>query len=366
MKKLLCAVLIALLSLTQFIPAFADTQNVTSLQFNDIESLVISYNQDIRANNSSNTDTSSVNTSITSLKSTKTAIDAAITDMQAMLGTGSNIEDDIYTKMIALYNIYSGELHGQIGSLQGQLDNSWSSYLRISEANYAIISGTQQLFLLYSSLQLQKEELNIKAEQVNAQLNVAKLQKDLGMISESAFEDLSIQAQETEEALKALNENIEGIKSQINLMLGQSFNCPITIGELSAVDDSTLAKMNYNTDMETGRVQNFDIRMLGSSDSYRIDNQTRKYKFAFDQKYKAVFNSKKTLDNETAKLGREEKKLNAAQLKYDMGLLSKLDLQKQGFAFKSQVLKVRTAQKELLQAYTAYQWLLRGYETSLK
>ncbi len=363
MKKILCAVLIAITSLFLPVSAFADTQNVTSLQFNDIESMVNAYNQDVRANNSTNTDYSSINSSITNLTNLKAAIDADVGTMQAKLSGLSGNELDIYTKIISLYNIYSGQIQGQIGSLQGQLNNSWSTYLRSSTANYAIINSTQQLFILYSTLQLQKEELSIKADQVNTQLNVAKLQKDLGMLSESAFEDLSVQAQETDEAIKALNENMDGVKSQINLMLGQSFDSPITIGALPIVDDSTLAKMNYNTDLETGRIQNFDIRLLSYTDLYKIDDQTRKYKFTFDQKYKAVFNSKKTLKNETAKLSKEEEKLNAAQLKYDAGLISKVDIQRQSYSFRSQLIKVKAAQKDLLQAYTSYQWLLRGYET---
>lgn len=366
MKKIICSVLIVLVSMIQFLPVFADTQNVTSLEFNDIESIVTNYNQDIRANNSSNIDTSSISSSIINLTNAKTAIDKSITDMQAKVGSGSAIEDDIYSRLIALYNIYSGQIQGQIGSLEGQLKSSLSGFLRSTQGNYAIISGTQQLFLLYSALSIQREELNIKAEQINAQLNITRLQKDMGMISESAFEDLSLQAQETEEAIKTVDENMDGVKSQINLMLGQSFNCTISLGELPLIDNSLLAAMNYNTDLETGRINNFDIRQFSSSDTYIMDNQTRKYKFTFDKKYKDVINSKKSLDNEFVKLGREEKMLTAAKLKYDAGIISKVDMQKQNYAFKIQLLNVKTVQKDLLQAYTAYQWLLRGYETSLK
>ncbi len=362
MKKILCAVLIAITSSFLFVPVFADTQNVTSLQFNDIESMVNAYNQDVRANNSTNIDYSSINSSITNLTNLKAAIDTDVGTMQAKLSGLSGNELDIYTKIIVLYNIYSGQLQGQIGSLQGQLNNS-GSYLRNSAANYAIINSAQQLFFLYSNLQLQREDMKIKADQAKNMLDIAGIQKEIGMISQSDFGDIILEVEDKEAAMKALDENIEGIKSQLNLMLGQSFNSPIILGELPVVTNSDLSAMNYNADLETGRVHNFDIILLSSSESYKIDNQTRKYKYTFDQKYKAVFNTKKTLENETAKLGKEEEKLNAAQLKYDAGLVSKVDIQRQSYSFKSQLIKVKAAQKDLLQAYTSYQWLLRGYET---
>lgn len=365
MKKLLCAALIALMVLTQLMQAFAETQNVTVLQFNDIERKILDYSQEIRDNNSINGNVVALDNSLDTLNGLKTSIDMSVNNMRGKLTDPglSSTEKDIYQNMIDLYNTFSGQVLGQINSVQSQIKNSWMGTLRTTTANDAVISSAQNLFLLYSSLQLQKEEMNVKAEQVNVQVNIAKLQKDLGIISESAFEDLSIQVQETDDAIKALDENMEDVKGQINLMLGQGFDSPITMGALPIIDDGTLEKMNYNTDIETGRKQNIDIRLLESSDTYKIDNQTRKYKFTFDQKYRAVFNSKKTLDNETAKLGREEKKQKAAQLKYDAGLISKVDLEKQDYAYKSQLIKVKTAQKDLLQAYTSYQWLLRGYET---
>lgn len=376
MKKIICSVLIAIISLIQFLPVFADGQvNVTNLLWDDIEKYILYYNPDVYSNKNSAVGNETLSNSVNSLTSLRDSVELRIDSMRSKMSVldsssiDSDIKDylsDVYLNVINIFGVYSIQLQGQINSMQSQYNNSVANSTRITMSNNAIVSSAQQLYSLYCSLMLQKEDMVNKSAEFDTQVSISKIKNQLGMINENDLNDILIQSEELKNSIKELDNNINNIKGQLNVMLSQSFDNELKIGTIPVVNDTDIASMDYVKDLATGLSTNYEIIMMGKTDDYRMANLMKKYNLSFDQKYKGVLNKKQVVDTAKNKLSREEKKLEGFKLKYDMGLISKVDFDKQDNLCKSQVINLKTAQNDLRMAYTAYKWLLRGYDIPSK
>ncbi len=266
--------------------------------------------------------------------------------------------------LLKLYQSQIMAAEGKIASLKSQQDNSWRSWIQREIAEGQIIWGAQQMYISYNSLTREQEKMTLNRSFLEKRLNIIKIQQQFGMATRKDLKSLESQLRDLDIAIKSLEEGRDSMKGSLNLMLGQAFDIDLTIQDTPELDSSKITELDYDEDLDKAIVQSYNIFLQDSSDDEERQAEKDKVRFDFDKSYKAVKDKKVALDNEKYKLNNEQENWDIVQLKYSLGMISRVELESGQVAFKSQVLKVTTAKEDLLKAYTAYNWMLKGISVS--
>lgn len=295
-----------------------------------------------------------------------------------------------------LYEMNLANLRQTRSSLRKQLDllpnqelEIEKAILQVEMAQKSIIWGAQSLYLAYNSLERQREELMLNLKLLEDQLNIMEVQKKLGMITELDFGAVANQKEQLELGIELLENQIDNLKGELNLMLGQDFDVKLAVEGLPELDEKKVRKMDYKKDLERARRSSYSLRMQlydyrieennlewaedsGSSDEERaaernFENATinynqeqKKLELAFHKLYQNVQDKYRAVKAEEKKLEFEKQRLDAVNLKYELGMASLMELNKSKADYNTQQSKVESAKQELLQAWLQYEWFLRG------
>lgn len=273
-----------------------------------------------------------------------------------------------YTTSWTLYSQASNLLtqinnfDAQISSMDSQQDDLWKSWLQVEQGKDQTIWGAQQLYLSYYSLNDQRDNLSANLSLLQKQLSSLQLKESLGMATHLQVIEVESQIKDLNMALDQLNKGLDSIKGQLNVFLGQDFDTPLQLKEPSNLSQSKINAMDYEEDLEDALVQSYNVRLEDDSD--KREDAERNFTLAFHNAYQAVQDKKKALDLERYKLANAKIKYDQAVLMNSLGLLSNLDFEGARSQYTPQVNKVDTAEQDLLQAYTAYDWMKQGLTIS--
>ena len=380
----------------------ADTvaQQVMTLSFNDIKDEMMAHNPTVRANLDRIADAAqSLDDSIDLLNQAQTGFQASVNSLIAFFsvpgktgirlgangfvdGNGNPVvnpaspvianpptQDNITAtldylnfNLLNLYQTQLSNINAQKSTLTTQRDNLWKSVLQTDMGNDQLVWGTQQLFLGYKALELQLQALQDNRTQLQDQLNVMKVRETLGMVTATDRRTLELQLNDLEATLKSLNDALTGLKGNLNLFLGQEYDSPLTVQDATPPDSAKLTAMDYDLDLATAKNNSLAARLQEETD--KRDTEIRQVRADFDKAFKDVQTKQDDLAREKMKLANEQVKWNQLQLKYQLGIVSLLELNSGQTTLNTQVRKVKTAGSDLLKSYTAYDWLLQGLAVS--
>lgn len=254
------------------------------------------------------------------------------------------------------------QIDAQIKSLEDSDDDLWKSYVQVEEGKNQTIRGVQQMFLGYFTAEQGRDELKSNLDLLESQLKVAKLRESLGMETSISTLETESQIKELQLTLDSLNKSLESMLGNINIMLGQDFDTELTLEEPPEVTRSMLRDMDYEEDLEDALIQSYDVRLEEDSDD--IKNAKRSFTLSFHQVYQNVLDKQKALELAQEKLTLEQKKYDQNYLMFSLGLMSSLDFDGIRSLYKTKTNAVETAERELLQAYTDYEWMKKGLTVS--
>lgn len=253
-------------------------------------------------------------------------------------------------------------LQTQIDNLEKSRDNMWKSWLQVEQGKDQTIRGAQQIYLSYYSLYEQKDNLSANLSLLQKQLSSLQLKESLGMATHLQVIEVESQIKDLNMALDQLNKGLDSIKGQLNVFLGQDFDTSLQLKEPSNLSQSKINAMDYEEDLEDALVQSYTVRLEDDSD--KREDAERNFTLAFHNAYQDVQDKKKALDLERYKLANAKTKYDQAVLMNSLGLLSNLDVEGARSQYTPQVNNVDTAEQDLLQAYTAYDWMKQGLTIS--
>lgn len=263
-----------------------------------------------------------------------------------------------------MYNFVSQieQLDTQIESLEKSNDDLWKSYIQVEEGKNQTIRGVQQMFLGYFTAEQGRDELKANLDLLLSKLKIAKLQESLGMATSISTLEAEAQINELTFTLDSLNKSLESLRGNINVMLGQDFDTELSLVEPSNVTRSMMRDMDYEEDLEDAINKSYDVLLEEDSDD--IKNAKRSFTLSFHQIYQNVLDKRKALELAQEKLSLEQKKYDQNSLMFSLGLMSSLDFDGLRSVYKTQVNAVENAERELLQAYTDYDWMKKGLTVS--
>ncbi|MBZ2173996.1 TolC family protein [Schnuerera sp. xch1] len=277
----------------------------------------------------------------------------------------------------------------EIDKLPNQKIELDKTILQLEMVNESTVWGAQNLYLGYTNLQRQRDELAQNLELLDDQIDIMNIQQELGMVTPLEVSGIENQREQMVISLETLETQMDNIKGELNLMLGQDFDTPLKLEDELDIDEEIVSDMDYEDDLELAKKNSYSLELktydyriqdnneewaddYGNYGDYRVaernsenatielDQERKNVELAFHKAYEEVHNKITALENEKRNLEYQQQKYDALKLRYELEMISKIEWKQGKAEYDSQKNKVETAQQDLLQAWLQYEAFVEG------
>lgn len=249
-----------------------------------------------------------------------------------------------------------------------------------------IVFGAQTLYITALSLErsLSAGERGLAA--LDRSVAEMELRYGLGQISELTLLSLKNTRGQTASGLASLRVQIGNLKAQLQAMTGETPTGTLTLLELPAVTEASLSAMDYEKDLAAAKEASISLYqknedVLDAKDDwddaksgypekmahhsyqaavYTYEAAQQSLELSFGELCRAVGDKRQLLSAAQDALAYEEKECAAAEKKHELGMLSENALADARDALETARDTVESAESDLLSAYNAYRWAVRG------
>jgi hypothetical protein len=348
MKKLNIIFLSIIIGLIFPLQAFAE--NVKNLEFNNLESLMNTKNPIILNSNSTFDDT--VNARLKGIA----GIDILLNQWNVVnttYGAGDATSPEDQAAIRYLLDVQKSALEGQKASYSSM--NIMNTLLNIDKGNNTVIWSMEVLYISYNAISYQLDDIYEKKSLATRQVEIVKLQEKLGMATELQVEEANNNFRSIELAYQSLTNSKKSILQQFNVNLGQDYDSELIIGQVPDISASQISSIDIGKDYESAKNLSYDYRLDANS-----KDSERKFKNSFYNAYQTILDKQSALEVEVSKMKTAESKWKITQLKYTLGLISKIQYESERSSYLSQNSTTEIAKDTLAQAYRQYGWAKRG------
>lgn len=328
---------------------------VITLNFTDVESLMMARNQMILDNSEA----------YYNANNNQSGVQNATYDIHGLLVQLANI-NSADPDIMALRNTLAGLLQAQ--AQMATATNSMVQGTNISavgaqteQGNYTIVWNMEMLYISYNNLTQQIEDMKAKFPLLEKQLSVAKLQKQLGLTTDAGVTSAATSLNELKSGLKQLEEAQKSIKQTFNVNLAQPYDTDIQIGKVPMVTQEQISVINVDADYTEALKKAYGVRVEEyKRDTDKKNDEIRKFQNSFYRTYITVTEKQKALEVEQGKMDVAKSNKNAADIKYKLGMISSIQYAGEVSSYSTRKAMLAQAENNLFQAYHQYQWAKRG------
>lgn len=255
--------------------------------------------------------------------------------------------------------------------------------------NNQVIYAAEDLIFGYDSIEKEEKKIDENIEQLENNINMINVQKSLGYVTDVNVDSLNLQLDQLKKSKEALSTQKKNIERQLNLLIGQPYDTPLKIVFYPIISQSRLKTVDFDDDLEKALEDNYDLKILKyeidsketaleradddhgkKSNEYKIakkdledaqlnyEDKKRSEELEFKKLYEALKDAEKAYNLEKSKLEQEKKNMEFAKVKYDLGLISKMDYDKAKSSYELEKIAVDAANTNLFKAYREYQRML--------
>lgn len=348
-----------------------------TFDYNSISALISSCNSMVQSNNYT----------ISKLNQTYNSIDTSISQLKAY---AASIKDD--PAKTAQYN----DTLEQIKELEYQKSDTevltGQVAVQASMSNDQIVAGAETLILSYKTLNLESDKLNENILSLQRNIDMMNIYKNQGMATDLDISKLQLNLASLNYTKNNLASQMDNIKMQLNLLIAKPYdNSARIVFDSSLLDNVDLTVLNKQVDLDKAVANSYNIRLeyyaikkcnnalARASDDYgtnssqysvamldynsavlKQDETIRSERLKFNQIYDAVIDKQNALSLEKSKLAQERTNLDTANIKFNLGMISKKALEDAVTAYNLQLMAMETAKINLFTNYRHYQWMLKG------
>lgn len=283
-------------------------------------------------------------------------------------------------------------LREQLGDSNEDLSNAISKLALNSEKmTYDLIRGAKELILSYEKVNLQKNTIEKRINQLGKELEIMNVRKKLGYIIDENIDGMIQQYDQLSFTLETIKCQTKSIEQQINILLGQDVDIELDIvppvigddfSERVVMDDGDLVLLlenNYDIKVQELELGIKIVELSREYDEYSIPYQIalrdrkneelkledikRSVHSAYLDLRDKVHQSQLTLNNENKKLEAAKRKIDSMAIKYDLGLIPKIDYEREKAEYEIQKNNVQNAKIDLYSNYLQYQWMINNLES---
>lgn len=280
----------------------------------------------------------------------------------------------------------------QLESRQASLAGTLAQVnLQTTMVDKQLVWAAQSLYAGYNKIAAQQQDLNNTLGFLQEQLAAVKVQVSLGMATADAVAAVQSKISDVRFALDNLGTQATSVKGDLNMLLGQDYDTPLSVQAMPGPDTTGLESVNFDNDIDTAlaasysiqietkirdtkqNVANLDSTNYGNGsyeylqakadldgEQVKLDDETRKFSNAFHKAYEDVRMKEEALTYEKTKRQTQWTQLNETTVKYNLGMVSELEFAAAQSAYQSELSKVQNLQNDLEMSYTKYQWMKNG------
>lgn len=230
--------------------------------------------------------------------------------------------------------------------------------LSVEQTVDTLIAAMENAYITYNSLTQQLNTLQANKKLLEKSLAAAKVQYQLGMITQNSLTNTQNQLDSLNSTIDQLTESQKSIVKQLNLSIGQGYDTYLVLKDVPDVTAEKIAAIKVDEDYKNAVDNSLSVRAKDDSDLK--DDAKRSFKNDFYNAYQNILDKQKAAEIEKTKLATAEENIKFAEIKSNLGLLSLLGLASEWSSFTGQQAASKTAEYELFRAYRNYQWAKMG------
>ena len=236
----------------------------------------------------------------------------------------------------------------------------------------SLSSTAQNLMSQYYQLLENRKTAEAGKELAEASLRSVETQASLGMATENDVLTAREAVKTAEAGVISAESNIQSVKQSLQVMTGWAYNSEPEIAQMPPVDVTRIDAMNPETDLEKALENNYTLLIAkrtleNTSDAANqqiqrqtIANTEQQIASGLTDLYSQVLQARNTYDQARSALELEEKNMAAAETKYGLGMISRLEYLQARNAYVESQANFRIQELALQSAMDAYDWALRG------
>ena len=330
---------------------------VTKLEFTELEKLLLTRNLTIRDTVKAYTDAKD------GRESGREGIDQDITQFESLMakfeGGKTGLPADSYYESAISYllQVQYMMLLQQRGGFDAS--NIMNLGFRTDTTKFGIVWSMEKMFLSYHNLVQERDKLVALKNLAEHRLRIENIKMTIGMGTEENILDAESQLAELELGVKQFDDTLRNIRDNFNINLGQDTDVNLILGKVPEITKDQVTMINFQSDYERAVVNSFAYRIEKEKEEAELEEK-RKFKNSFTNIYETMLAKNKGYEAEKTKLALAQRKMRAAELKHQIGLISTIMYQKEISDFKSREAAATKAYNEFYQAYREYEWAKRG------
>lgn len=236
----------------------------------------------------------------------------------------------------------------------------------------SLSSTAQNLMSQYYQLLENRKMAEAGKELAEASLRSVETQASLGMATENDVLTAREAVKTAEAGVISAESNIQSVKQNLQVMTGWAYNSEPEIAQMPPMDVTRIDAMNPETDLEKALENNYTLLIAkrtleNTSDAANqqiqrqtIANTEQQIASGLTDLYSQVLQARNTYDQARSALELEEKNMAAAETKYGLGMISRLEYLQARNAYVESQANFRIQELALQSAMDAYDWALRG------
>ncbi len=287
-----------------------------------------------------------------------------------------NMSEAGYAKDVdpVMYAVYMGTAQGyrqaakSFEKVAGSIKSSTRHQLGMMRK--MTTSGVQQMMNGYHQALASKELVDTLVELSQAAYDSTVTQSSIGMATSVDVETALKSLQSAQGQQKALEDSMRTVRQNLCLMTGWSYNADIAVGDIPEPDVSGIDGMNPANDLTRAIGNNYTlIELRGTSGkgtaNYNqkmrtTDEIESKIKTQLETLYQEILEKKTAYEAAHVAFQGAQITMNGNDLKYQMGMLGRLEYLQLKMAYLQQKAALKTAQLNLTQAMENYRWAVEG------
>ncbi len=233
-------------------------------------------------------------------------------------------------------------------------------------------SGIQQMMNGYYQAMASREILDTAVALSQAAYESTVTQRSLGMATDTDVQAAEKSLQAARGQLQALDDQMTSLRQQMCIMTGWNYDADVQLGEIPEPDFAKIEAMNPENDLAKAIGNNYTlieqrgISAKGDANKaakFRLmDDTEAKVKADLELSYQTVLESRTAYEAANTAFQGAQITMNGNELKYQMGMLGRLEYLQLKMAYLQQKAAARTAALSLTQAIENYGWIIQGLE----
>jgi outer membrane protein TolC len=244
--------------------------------------------------------------------------------------------------------------------------------LTYDQQEASLVASAQSSLISYFQQTYDLESARDSVEFLEAQYQSALIKQGAGMATQSDVLGAKEGVQSAQASVEKLTGAVEETRQKLLIMLGWKYNDVPEIKDIPAVNFERIAAMNPEAEQEAALNNNYTLK----TNKRKLNNATAEYtketlkktvssneqniKSDLIKSYQAVQQAKASYDQAVAEMELENKNMETAEHKQQVGSLSRLDYLKQKNAFVTKNISLKKAQLTLFQAVQTYDNAING------